>query len=248
VTHQRRLQVRNLRKAFHGERVLDGFSLDVAAGEFVALLGPSGAGKTTLLRCISGLARPDAGEILLGDHAMQRLSGASLRRARREIGFVFQQFNLIGRRSALANVLTGRLPDVALWRVVLGRFPEADRRDAFAALERVGLLPQAWQRADLLSGGQQQRVAIARALVQRSRLLLADEPVASLDPEAAENVLSLIREIAREENMSVLCSLHQPALAARFADRICVLAGPEEAPLTNRGALRIDASAEARPV
>lgn len=232
MTRPHHLQVAGLHKSFGGVRVLDDFSLTVAAGEFVALLGPSGAGKTTLLRCVSGLERPDSGDIRVGDHAMHRLEGGALRRARREIGFVFQQFNLIGRRSALANVLTGRLPDVALWRVVLGRFPEADCRDAFAALDRVGLLDRAWQRADLLSGGQQQRVAIARALVQKSRLLLADEPVASLDPEAAETVLSLMREIARESHMSVLCSLHQPALAARFADRTCALGGPGSSPLT----------------
>lgn len=227
------LQVTNLRKSFDGLRVLDGFSLSVAAGEFVALLGPSGAGKTTLLRCVSGLTQPDAGEVWVDGRPMHRLGGGALRRARRDIGFVFQQFNLVGRRSALANVLTGRLPDVSLWRVVLGRFPHADQRDAFAALERVGLLDQAWQRADLLSGGQQQRVAIARALVQNSRLLLADEPVASLDAEAADNVLSLMREIARERRMSVLCSLHQPTLAARFADRSCEITLLGKAALTN---------------
>ncbi|MDB5597294.1 MAG: phnC [Hyphomicrobiales bacterium] len=215
------LHVRDLCKSHDGIVALDRFSIDVEPGEFVALLGPSGAGKTTLLRCLARLADPDFGEIFVGDQPMHLLRGRALRRARHEIGFVFQQFNLVRRRSALENVLTGRLSDVALWRVVAGRFPEADRRAAFTALDRVGLLDQAFQRADQLSGGQQQRVAIARAIVQHSSLMLADEPVASLDPAAAESVLALLREIARENRMSVLCSLHQPALAARFADRIC---------------------------
>jgi phosphonate transport system ATP-binding protein len=215
------LRVRDLCKSYDGVRVLDRFSVDVEPGEFVALLGPSGTGKTTLLRCLARLADPDAGEIYVGSHAMHLLSGRALRVARHEIGFVFQQFNLVRRRSALENVLTGRLADVSLWRVIAGRFPEADCRAAFAALERVGLLDYAFQRADQLSGGQQQRVAIARAIVQRSHLMLADEPVASLDPAAAESVLALLRDIAREHRMGVLCSLHQPVLAARFADRIC---------------------------
>lgn len=217
----RGLDVRDLCKSYDGRLVLDGFSLRVEPGEFVALLGPSGAGKTTLLRCVARLADPDAGEILLGDHALHRLRGRGLRRARHEIGFVFQQFNLVRRRSALANVLTGRLAEAPLWRVVCGAFAPADRLAACAALDRVGLLHQADQRADSLSGGQQQRVAIARAIVQRSRLMLADEPVASLDPQAAESVLGLLREIAREHDMAVLCSLHQPILADRFADRAC---------------------------
>ncbi|MDO9441640.1 MAG: phosphonate ABC transporter ATP-binding protein [Beijerinckiaceae bacterium] len=225
------LRINDLCKSYGGAPVLDGFSLRVAPGEFVALLGPSGAGKTTLLRCVAGLIAPDSGEIMLGRQPMHLLTGAALRRARHDIGFVFQQFNLVRRRTALGNVLTGRLSDVALWRIVLGRFPDADRRAAFSALERVGLLDQAWQRADSLSGGQQQRVAIARALVQRSRLMLADEPVASLDPAAAESVLSLLREVAREHEMSVLCSLHQPALAERYADRICAIAAAR-GPLT----------------
>jgi len=217
------LQIRDLEKAYGQRRVLERFSLSAEGGEFVALLGASGAGKTTLLKCVARLIDPDPGEILAAGHAMHRLHGRALRSARRDIGFVFQQFNLVRRRSAFANVLAGRLAAVPLWRVLAGHFPADDRKAAQAALERVGLAGEAWQRADQLSGGQQQRVAIARALVQRTRILLADEPVASLDPDAAAAVLTLLRDVARENRMTVLCSLHQPALAERFADTIRVL-------------------------
>jgi phosphonate transport system ATP-binding protein len=217
------VHIRDLHKRFGERRVFDGFSLSAEPGEFVALLGPSGAGKTTLLRCVARLADPDAGEIIAAGHPMHRLHGRALRAARRDIGFVFQQFNLVRRRSAIVNVLAGRLAAVPLWRVVLGHYAEDDRKAAYAALERVGLLHHAAQRADQLSGGQQQRVAIARAVVQKSRILLADEPVASLDPESAEGVLTLLRDIVREHQMTVLCSLHQPLLAERFADTTCLL-------------------------
>jgi phosphonate transport system ATP-binding protein len=220
------VHIRDLHKRFGGRRVFDGFSLSAEPGEFVALLGPSGAGKTTLLRCVARLADPDAGQIIAAGHPMHRLHGRALRAARRDIGFVFQQFNLVRRRSAIVNVLAGRLAAVPLWRVVLGYYPEDDRKAAYAALERVGLLDHAAQRADQLSGGQQQRVAIARAVVQKSRILLADEPVASLDPESAEGVLTLLRDIVGEHQMTVLCSLHQPRLAERFADTTRLLQVP----------------------
>jgi phosphonate transport system ATP-binding protein len=217
------VHIRDLRKSFGQRRVFDGFSLSAEPGEFVGLLGPSGAGKTTLLRCVARLTDPDAGKIVAAGHSMHRLHGRALRSARRDIGFVFQQFNLVRRRSAIGNVLGGRLAAVPLWRIVLGQYGIADRQDAYAALERVGLLDHAAQRADELSGGQQQRVAIARAVAQRSRILLADEPVASLDPESAEGVLTLLRDITREHRMTVLCSLHQPLLAERFADSTVLL-------------------------
>jgi phosphonate transport system ATP-binding protein len=223
MTGQGGLHIRDLRKSFGERRVFDGFALSAEPGEFVALLGPSGAGKTTLLRCIARLLDPDAGEIIAAGHPMHRLHGRALRMARREIGFIFQQFNLVRRRSAIGNVLAGRLAAVPLWRVVLGHYPVEDRNAAYAALDRVGLREFTAERADQLSGGQQQRVAIARAIVQKSKLLLADEPVASLDPESAEGVLMLLRDITREREMTVLCSLHQPALAERFCDTIRVL-------------------------
>ncbi len=220
------LHIEGLRKSYGDRQVLKDFCLSIEPGEFVGLLGPSGVGKTTLFRCILRLTRPDSGQIVAAGHAMHALEGRALSRARQEIGIVFQQFNLVRRRSALTNVIGGRLPAIPLWRLVLGTYPAAERMAAFAALERVGLLDHWAQRADRLSGGQQQRVAIARALVQRSRILLADEPVASLDPSTAEDVLRLCREVAREYCMTVLCSLHQPLLAKRFTDRVCLLNGP----------------------
>jgi phosphonate transport system ATP-binding protein len=219
------LRIAELGKRYGATQALEGVTFDVAPGEFVALLGPSGAGKSTLFRCVSRLVRPDHGRVLVLGQDMATLEGRALRMARRDIGLIFQQFNLIGRVSALANVLAGRMGHVPTWRVVLRAFPAEDRQIALAALDRVGLLDKAYQRADSLSGGQQQRVAIARVLAQRARLVLADEPVASLDPQSAANVLTALREIARDEGIAVLCALHQVDLARRFADRVVALRG-----------------------
>jgi len=213
------LAVSGLSKRFDNVIALSDVTLDVAAGEVVAVLGPSGSGKSTLFRCITRLTEPDAGRIRVDGQAIGSLAPSSLRRARGDIGVVFQQFNLVRRRTALANVLTARLPSLPLWRVALGRYPKALRERAEEALRAVDLAAQRDQRADTLSGGQQQRVAIARALMQESRVLLADEPVASLDPHAARMVLGLIRTLARSRGLAVLCTLHQPDLAAEFADR-----------------------------
>jgi len=214
------LEGRGLVKSYGAAAALRDVSLTVCPGEFVALLGPSGAGKTTLFRCLARLIEPDAGEILLAGRAYHALRGRTLAAARHDIGVVFQQFNLIRRLTAIQNVLTGRLGSTPLWRVAVRRFGPDDRQRAFAALEAVGLAAQAHQRADTLSGGQQQRVAIARAIAQQSRVLLADEPVASLDPETAVSVLTLLRFLARERGLAVLCTLHQPQLAVKFANRI----------------------------
>ncbi len=195
-------------------------SLSVRAGEFVVLLGPSGSGKSTIFRCITALTKPEGGAVEVLGKRIDRLSGRELRIARRGIGLIFQQLNLIGRLSALKNVLAGRLGYVPAWRVFLHLFPYKDRQGALANLDRVGLLQQAYQRADSLSGGQQQRVAIARALSQESRVILADEPVASLDPESSATVLEILRGISHERGIGVLCSLHQVDLAQSFADRI----------------------------
>ncbi|WP_084602862.1 phosphonate ABC transporter ATP-binding protein [Rubritepida flocculans] len=217
------LRLSGLSKRFGETLALEDVSLAVEPGEFVALLGPSGAGKSTLFRCVTRLLRPDAGRVEVLGRDMAALRGRALREARRNVGLIFQQFNLIGRLDALGNVLAGRLGHVPTWRVVLRTFPGRDRQLALAALDRVGLLEKAYQRADSLSGGQQQRVAIARVLAQRARLVLADEPVASLDPHSAEAVLSALRAIARDEGIAVLCALHQVDLARRFADRVVAL-------------------------
>jgi phosphonate transport system ATP-binding protein len=218
VTADSAIRIVGLSKRFGNRTVLDDVSFEVAAGEVVAILGASGAGKTTLFRCLTRLAQSDGGQIFLGEHAIRTLGGRQLSLARSEIGLIFQQFNLIRRLSALDNALAGRLGEVPTWRVMLRRFPQRDRQLALAALDRVGMLPYALQRADSLSGGQQQRVAIARA--QQSRFVLADEPVASLDPQSATSVLSILRDIARERMIAVLVSLHQVEFAIQFADRV----------------------------
>jgi phosphonate transport system ATP-binding protein len=214
------LSLQAVRKAYGPVVALDGVSFTVAPGEFVALLGPSGAGKSTVFRCLTRLAPVDAGTVQVLGRPLQALSGPALREARRSIGLIFQQHNLVGRLSAIDNVLTGRLAVMPTWRVLARRFPKADRQAALACLDRVGLLDKAYVRADALSGGQQQRVAIARVLAQEGRVLLADEPVASLDPESARHVLATLRGVAREQGIAVLCSLHQVALAREFADRL----------------------------
>lgn len=214
------LQVIGISKCFGEVQALSGATLSVNAGEVVAVLGPSGSGKSTLFRCITRLTEPDAGEIYVGGRPFHGLSGKALAHARHDIGVVFQQFNLIRRRSALENVLTGRLGSTPLWRVASGMFSSEDQSRAVAGLDAVGLRDQIDQRADTLSGGQQQRVALARALAQESRVLLADEPVASLDPDSAEAMLSLMQSLARSKGLAVLCTLHQPQLAKRYADRV----------------------------
>ncbi len=214
------LRTVGLSKSYGHVAALRGVSLAVSPGELVVVLGPSGSGKSTLFRCITRLTEPDRGEVYVGDRAIHGLKGPALAEARREIGVVFQQFNLVRRRTALENVLAGRLGAAPLWRVAAGRFSRSDMARAAEALRSVGLERQAHQRADTLSGGQQQRVAIARALAQQSRVLLADEPVASLDPDSAVAVLELMRGLTRSAGLAVLCTLHQPHLAERFADRV----------------------------
>jgi phosphonate transport system ATP-binding protein len=214
------LSVRGLSKSYGDHAVLRDVSLDVRGGEFVVVLGPSGTGKSTLFRCMTRLAEPDAGEVLFEGTAMGDLNQTQLARLRRGIGFIFQQFNLVRRLSAIDNVLAGRLGHVPLWRVLSRRFAPADRRRALECLDAVGTLEHAYKRVDGLSGGQQQRVAIARALAQESHVIIADEPIASLDPETAKTVLGILRRVTKDRGIPVLCSLHQVELALRVADRI----------------------------
>ena len=219
------LLIETVTKRYGTTLALDDVSFVVDPGEFVALLGPSGAGKSTLFRCVTRLVAPDTGVVRVLGRDMSALGGQELRLARRDVGLIFQQFNLIGRLSAMDNVLAGRMGHASTLQVMLRQFTRADRQLALAALDRVGLLERAGQRADSLSGGQQQRVAIARVLAQQARLLLADEPVSSLDPQSAENVLGILRNIARETGIAVVCALHQVDLARRYADRVVALRG-----------------------
>jgi len=204
----------------HGKFALQDLSFALHPGTFTAVLGPSGAGKTTLMRCVLQLTRPDAGQVWFQGKELTRCSPRQLRQIRTRIATVSQQFNLVRRRTALENCLGGRLPELPLWRCWTGRFPLALQKEALAALERMQLLELAFQRADQLSGGQQQRVALARALTQRALLILADEPVASLDPETAHVVMGLLRSLCQQEGLTVLCNLHQVELARQYSDRI----------------------------
>jgi phosphonate transport system ATP-binding protein len=194
-------------------------SFDVTQGEFVVILGPSGAGKSTMLRCINRLAEPTSGQIFLRGQEVTAAS-RSLRKARQEIGMVFQQFNLVTRLSVMTNVLSGRLSYRSTWRSLFYSFTREDRAIALECLEMVALGHKAFQRADTLSGGEQQRVAIARALAQRPKLILADEPVASLDPKIARQVLEYLRDVSQRLGISVICNLHQIDFARQFAQRI----------------------------
>jgi phosphonate transport system ATP-binding protein len=202
-------------------------SLSVARGEIVVLLGLSGSGKSTLLRHINGLETPTVGSVVSIGQDVRALKGRELRTLRGRIGFIFQQFELVGPLTVLENVLTGSLSTLRGPRVGTWSYPRESRLKALAHLERVGLLDRAYQRADTLSGGQQQRVAIARALMQDPEILLADEPVASLDPESSSQVMSLIREIAAERGLTVVCSLHQVELALGWGDRVVGLRAGE---------------------
>ncbi len=207
----------------NGVKALSRTSVSFERGRFIVLLGTSGAGKSTLLRCLNGLVRPTKGDVLVERRGSIFRSTRTLREHRRQTGMVFQQHHLIGRMTALENVLTGRLAAHGTFRTLLP-LARADRILALEALARVGLAERALHRADQLSGGQQQRVGIARAIAQRPEIILADEPVASLDPETAVKVLGDLHRICREDGITTIVSLHQLDLARKFADRIIGLA------------------------
>jgi phosphonate transport system ATP-binding protein len=215
------LAVKELSKQYSPQvSALENVSFEIPRGSFTAILGMSGAGKTTLMRCILQLLRPSNGEVWFQETLLTRCSRKDLQQARRQIAAIAQQYNLVRRRSAIENCLGGRLKELPLWRCWLGQFPQPLLEEALVALERVNLLDVAFQRADTLSGGQQQRVAIARALTQRATLILADEPVASVDPQTAHTVLSLLRSLCDQEGLTVICNLHQIELAKVYSDRI----------------------------
>ncbi len=218
------LKLRGLTKVYpSGIEALRGIDLDVRSGEFLVLIGLSGSGKSTFLRCINRLVEPSAGQVLWGDLDVTAADPPTLRRIRRRIGMIFQQFNLVRRISVLHNVLAGRLGYLPTWRSISGRLPRDVLELAFRNLDRVGILEKAHERADALSGGQQQRVGIARALMQRPELILADEPVASLDPATSHSVMKYLEEINRKDGITVICALHFLSLARRYGTRVVAL-------------------------
>ena len=223
------IDIHHLSKTFRtGKRALDNVTLQVEAGEMVALIGASGSGKSTLLRHVAGLMAGDRmarSQIAVDGRVVQHAGriGLGIRQTRAGIGFVFQQFNLVGRMTVMTNVLAGNLGRMPLWRTMLRLFTDEQRRAAVAALARVGIAQCAFQRASTLSGGQQQRAAIARALVQKAKLILADEPIASLDPESSRRVMAALADINRADGVTVVVSLHQVDFALKFCRRVIAL-------------------------
>lgn len=215
------LEIRHLTKIYDdGTVALRDVSFTVPDGEFLVVIGLSGSGKSTLLRCINRLIDPTEGEIIWNGVDLAKLEGEELRKARRHIGMIFQHFNLVNRSSVLTNVLAGRLGYIPQWQSVFGRFPQSDKQKAWEALKRLGIEDQAYKRADELSGGQQQRVGIARALMQEPKMILADEPVASLDPVLSHSILRYLELLNQEDKITIICSLHYLDLVQRYATRV----------------------------
>lgn len=215
------LEVKNLTKVYDdGTVALRDLSFDVQDGEFLIIIGLSGAGKSTLLRCINRLIEPTEGQIIWDGIDVTAASPVQLREIRRKIGMIFQHFNLVKRSSVLTNVLAGRLGYVNPWGSLVNRFPAEDHQRAMQALQRLGITDQAHKRADELSGGQQQRVGVARALMQDPGMILADEPVASLDPVLAHSILGYLEQLNQEDGITILCTLHYLDLIQRYASRV----------------------------
>ncbi len=218
------LVVKNIKKTYpSGEMALKGVSLEVYEEEFVALIGLSGAGKSTLLRCINRLVEPDSGEVYLDGVEITSLDKKSLRKARRDMGMIFQEFNLVERLTVLQNILTGRLGYIGFWRSLFRKFPKKDIQRAIELSELVGMKPYLYKRADKLSGGQRQRVGIARALIQNPKFLLVDEPTSSLDPAIGHDVMDEFHRTAKILGVPVLVSIHDVNLALEYADRIIAM-------------------------
>ena len=231
------LEVKNLTKIYEGGvKALDKVSFTVEQGEYLAVIGLSGSGKSTLLRCINRLIEPTEGQILWNGIDLTAASQDEMRRIRRKMGMVFQHFNLVSRSKVITNVLAGRLGYVNPIMSLVNRFPQEDLDKAFQELGRVGIANQAYKRADELSGGQQQRVGIARAMMQDPEMILADEPVASLDPVLAHSIMQYLELINNEEGVMIICSLHFLDLVHRYADRAIAL---------NEGRLMFDGSPSA---
>ncbi len=219
------LNITDLRVVYgNGNEALKSVSLSANRGEIIAIIGRSGAGKSTLLRCINGLQQPTSGKIVLDGDEITAMNGQQIRQTRRHIGFIWQEYNLVERLPAITNVLTGRLGYNTGWKNLLFYFNPQHRQIALRNLERVGLLHRAKFRSDRLSGGEKQRVAIARAISQEPKILLADEPVASLDPELSVQVMRDLARVAREDGVLTLINIHQVELAKEFADRLIGIA------------------------
>ena len=204
----------------NGLHALKNVSLEINQGEFVAIIGLSGAGKSTLLRTINRMHDISEGSLIVNGQEIKNLKGKDLRTFRRKVGMVFQSFNLVTRTTVINNVLTSRVPDMPLWKSIIGLYSKEDKIIALEALDKVGILDKAYVRADQLSGGQQQRVALARTLAQKPEIILADEPVAALDPITATQVMDDFKKINKELNMSVLSNIHHVDLALKYADRV----------------------------
>jgi phosphonate transport system ATP-binding protein len=215
------LRIKGLTKRYQtGDLALRGIDFDLPDGQVTALIGPSGAGKSTVIRCINRLVEPTAGTVTLNDTVVTGLGRGELRRARRRMGMIFQEYALVERLTVMENVLTGRLGYVGFWRSWFRRFPQADIDEAFRLLARVGLDDMADKRADELSGGQRQRVGVCRALIQDPELLLVDEPTASLDPKTSRQIMRLIKELCAERRLAAIINIHDVMLAQMFAERI----------------------------
>lgn len=216
------LQVKNLRIRYSrsGPDILKGVSINVDPGDFFAIIGPSGAGKSTLIRCINRLVEPTSGDVLLNGENITKMGRRALRKARRNMAMIFQEFNLVERMSVMDNVLSGRLGYVGTFRSLLRMYPRREIRRALDLLERVGLSEFVDKRSDELSGGQRQRVGIARALIQEPRILLVDEPTSSLDPKIAREVMGMIKTMSEELDVPVLCNIHDVQLALEFSNKV----------------------------